>query len=250
VDAEHETPTAAHRGRTIFLGDVQGCREELERLLELLRYDPAADRLEPTGDLVNRGPDSAGVLRLLRALNAGGVLGNHDVALLRTARGLRRSKPTDTFGDVLRAEDRGELLGWLRQKPFVRQHPGILAVHAGVSPLWHDPVATLSGLDPFVESADLAFAITVRYCDEHGARPPKDWPPPGPPFEPWFHFWPRDDDRRTIVFGHWARLGLIERRQTRGIDTGCVWGNQLTAWIAEEDRMVQVAARRAYATGD
>lgn len=244
-------PDETRRGRTIFLGDVQGCRAELEALLERLRYDPARDRLEPAGDLVNRGPDSAGVVRLLRQLDAGGVLGNHDVALLRTARGLRRSKPSDTFGDVLRAEDRAELLGWLRRKPFVLERAGALLVHAGVNPRWVDPLERLSGLDPFVENQDLGFAIAVRYCDSYGARPEKDWPPPGPPYKPWYHFWPRDPgEKRTVVFGHWARQGLVERPQVRGLDTGCVWGNQLTAWIAEEDRFVQVDARRAYASGD
>lgn len=246
------TPSAEpRRGRTIFVGDVQGCRAELEALLERLRYDPAADRLEPAGDLVNRGPDSAGVVRLLRSLDAGGVLGNHDVALLRTARGLRRSKPADTFGDVLRAEDRAELLGWLRRKPFVLERAGALLVHAGVNPRWVDPLERLAGLDPFVENQDLGFAIAVRYCDSYGARPVEDWPPPSEPYKPWYHFWPRDPgERRTVVFGHWARQGLVERPQVRGIDTGCVWGRQLTAWIAEEDRFVQVDARRAYATGD
>ena len=244
-----ETPP--RRGRTIFVGDVQGCRVELELLLDRLRFDPAADRLEPCGDLVNRGPDSAGVVRLLRELNAGGVLGNHDVALLRTARGLRRPKPDDTFGDILRADDRAELLGWLRRKPFVLERAGALLVHAGVNPRWVDPLERLSGLDPFVENQDLGFAIAVRYCDSFGARPEKDWPPPGPPYKPWFHFWPRDPgERRTVVFGHWARQGLVERPQVRGIDTGCVWGKQLTAWIAEEDRIVQVDATRAWAPYD
>src|SRR5690349_20017112 len=91
--------------RRIFVGDIQGCREELEELLELVRFDPATDALEPVGDLVNRGPDSSGTLRLLRKLGARGVLGNHDLHLLRAARGERPVKPADTFGDVLGAED-------------------------------------------------------------------------------------------------------------------------------------------------
>ena len=96
--------------RRIFGGDVQGCRTELERLLEKVRYAPAGDELLPVGDFVNRGPDSAGVLRLCRSLGAGGVLGNHDVHLLRTAAGIRTRKPADTFQDVLEADDRDELL--------------------------------------------------------------------------------------------------------------------------------------------
>jgi len=88
--------------RRIFVGDIQGCRVELERLLEELRFDPASDELHPVGDFVNRGPDSLGVLRVCRALGAGGVLGNHDVLLLRVARGLRhwraRSSPGSARG--------------------------------------------------------------------------------------------------------------------------------------------------------
>jgi bis(5'-nucleosyl)-tetraphosphatase (symmetrical) len=235
-------------GRRLYVGDVQGCREELERLLEALRYDPARDRIEPAGDFVNRGPDSAGVLRLMRQLSAGGVLGNHDVHLLRVARGVKKARPGDTFGDVLTADDRDELLGWLAAKPLVVAEPDVVLVHAGINPTWRDPVATLSGLDPLREDADLAFAVAARYCDERGARPDEDWPPPPAPFRPWFEFWPRDArERRTVVFGHWARAGLVVRPLVRGLDTGCVWGGRLSAWIAEEDRIVQVPARRAYA---
>jgi bis(5'-nucleosyl)-tetraphosphatase (symmetrical) len=234
--------------RRIFVGDVQGCREELERLLEKLAFDPARDELQPVGDFVNRGPDSAGVLRLCMQLDAGGVLGNHDVHLLRTARGLRPQKPYDTFQDVLDAGDRDELLAWLSTRPFVRAWPDVLLIHAGVNPTWKDPVATLARLDPCEERADLAFAIAARYCDEHGARPDEDWPPPPPPFRPWYEFWPSDpSERRTVVFGHWARGGLVVRPQVRGLDSGCVWGGKLSAWIAEEDRIVQVPALRQHA---
>lgn len=91
------------------------------------------------------------------------------------------------------------------------------------------------------------FALTVRYCAPDGTRPEADWPPPPAPFRPWFEYYPsRPDERRTVVFGHWARMGLVLRDQLRGLDTGCVWGLRLTAWIAEEDRLVQVEAARAY----
>ncbi|NUP97028.1 MAG: metallophosphoesterase, partial [Planctomycetaceae bacterium] len=92
--------------RRIFIGDIQGCREELEELLVAVRFDATTDELHPVGDMVNRGPDSLGVLRLLRAAGAGGVLGNHDVHLLRAARGLRKNGKRDTFGDVLAAPER------------------------------------------------------------------------------------------------------------------------------------------------
>ena len=105
--------------RRIFIGDIQGCRDELERLLAVLRFDPAKDILEPVGDLVNRGPDSLGTLRLLKSLGAGGVLGNHDLHLLAARRGERQMKPADTLTPVLEAPDCDELLAWLRARPFI-----------------------------------------------------------------------------------------------------------------------------------
>ena len=236
--------------RRIFVGDIQGCREELEHLLEKVAFDPSRDALEPVGDFVNRGPDSAGVLRVCRSAGAGGVLGNHDVHLLKVAAGLRKTGKRDTLDDLLASPDRGELIAWLEEKPFVKSWPDVLMVHAGIAPTWKDPERTLAEIDPYSDRAELAFAISARYCDERGECAPEDWPPPGPPFRPWFEFYPERDDARTVVFGHWARQGLVVRPKVRGLDTGCVWGGKLTAWIAEEDRFVQVDAIRAWAPHD
>jgi len=234
--------------RRICIGDIQGCREELEELLERLRFDPASDELHPVGDFVNRGPDSAGVLRVCRSVGALGVLGNHDVHLLRVARGLRPRGKRDTLDDLLAAPDRDELLSWLADRPLVRAFDDLIVVHAGVSPAWSDPVAALAGLDPLVDSRALDFVLYARHCDPRGDRPGEDWPAPGAPFRPWYEFWPRDArETRTIAFGHWARGGLVRRPHVRGLDTGCVWGGELTAWIVDEDRCVQVAARKVWA---
>jgi bis(5'-nucleosyl)-tetraphosphatase (symmetrical) len=231
--------------RRIFIGDIQGCRDELERLLDKLRFDPARDRLYPTGDLVNRGPDSLGVLRLLRKLDARSVLGNHDVHLLRRAAGLRRPGRRDTLDEVLKARDRKKLLSWLRKQPFVRAYEDVLLTHAGLNPVWADPERQLRGHDPLVFSEEVDFATRVRYCSADGRRPVKDDPPPGPPFRPWYEHWEKRETR-TLVFGHWARRGLIRRARVRGLDTGCVWGGRLTAWVAEDDRIVSVPAARTY----
>ncbi|MCA8979257.1 MAG: metallophosphoesterase [Planctomycetes bacterium] len=231
----------------MFVGDVQGCRDELERLLEACAFDPARDALHPVGDLVNRGPDSLGTLRLLRDLGAEGVLGNHDLHLLRTAHGTRELGRRDTLDEVLAAPDRDELLTWLAAWPFAREWDDLLLVHAALHPKWTDPVATLAGIDPLQPDERTDFATRTRYCDAAGNRPPTDWPPPVPPFTEWWRHWPADSsDTRTVVFGHWARQGLLVRDGFRGLDTGCVWGKQLTAWIAEEDRLVSVAAAREY----
>lgn len=238
--------------RRIFIGDIQGCRAELERLLEATGFDPAQDELHPVGDLVNRGPDSAGVLRLLSTLPTGGVLGNHDVHLLRVAAGRRTLREDDTLAELLAAPDRDDLLTWLRARPFVRKWDDVWVVHAALHPSWSDPEAELRGLDPLVQHPAIDFATRARYAKPSGERPRADWPPPQAPYAPWFEHWfeSRVGDHRTVVYGHWARMDLVLRPRLRGLDSGCVWGGHLSAWIAEEDRIVQVKAAKAYARFD
>ncbi|MEZ6014061.1 MAG: metallophosphoesterase [Planctomycetota bacterium] len=234
--------------RRIFIGDLQGCREEFEALLEAVRFDPAEDALHPVGDLVNRGPDSVGCLRLCRDLGAMPVLGNHDVHLLRQAAdpGLRGSRRTL---EAVRADAEGDaLLDWLRARPYALGWQDVLAVHAAISPRWAEPLDVLAGRDPLALEPDTEFAVRARYCDAGGALPESDWPEPGPPFVPWDEHWrARPNERRTVVFGHWARRGLVQLERTVGLDTGCVYGGTLTAWIPEERRVVSVPARRVWA---
>ena len=234
--------------RHIFVGDIQGCREELEALLEALRFDPATDELHPVGDFVNRGPDSAGVLRLLRQLGAGGVLGNHDLHALAALHGRGRQDPRDTLEGLLNDSEGPALIRWLAQRPFVRAWDDWVCVHAGFRPTWKDPVAKLHGLDPWAPTKAAHFATRVRYCSADGEMAPKSMAQAEAPYAPWDHFWrKRSQETRTVVFGHWAVRGLVREERTRGLDSGCVWGGELTAWIAEEDRFVSVPARRAHA---
>lgn len=236
-------------GRRILVGDLQGCREELEDLLEAVRFDPAADELHPVGDLVNRGPDSLGVLRLLKELGAGGVLGNHDMHLVRTARGERRASPRDRMEAVLTADDRDELLAWLLERPVVRAWDDLVCVHAGLHPAWESAEAALEGLDPLSGHPHVEFAVLVRHCAADGARPERDDPVPPAPFAPWWQHWERRSDAsalRTVAFGHWARQGLLERERVKGLDSGCVYGGRLSAYVPEEDRIVSIPARRAW----
>jgi bis(5'-nucleosyl)-tetraphosphatase (symmetrical) len=122
-------------------------------------------------------------------------------------------------------------LAWLAALPAVRVFDDLVMVHAGLHPAWDE--ARLRRLTP----ADVDYAVNVRYCDPQGERPLADWPPPGPPFRPWDDFY---QGRKRVVFGHWARRGLVVRPQCVGLDTGCAYGGALSAWIAEEDRIVQV----------
>ncbi|MBK8980641.1 MAG: metallophosphoesterase [Planctomycetes bacterium] len=205
---------AAKPARRIFVGDVQGCRAPLEHLLAAVAFRRDVDRLLPTGDLVAKGPDSLGVLRLMIELGAEPVIGNHDLHWL--ANGWIPDE---------------RMAAWLRSQPVVRLFDDVILVHGGLHPHWTD--ADL----PDLRGPAVDYAVTVRYCDAEGNRPPTDWPPPGPPFAPWDTFY---RGRRRVVFGHWARRGLEVTPRVVALDSGCVYGGPLSAWIAEEDRIVQV----------
>jgi len=243
--------------RRIYVGDLQGCREELEALLEELRFDPARDRLHSVGDAINRGPDSAGCLRLLMKLGAVMVLGNHELHWLEVAARRRKIGKRDTLTELERAPDRDELLQWVRTRPLLHVERDVVMVHAGLHPTWKpDALAAKAAqlraeLDEALaadrspwELPEIAFVTSVRWCDRDGREPADDWPPPPPPFRPWEE-WYRGE--RTVVAGHWARRGLVVGERVRALDSGCVYGRELSAWIAEEDRIVQVRARRAWA---
>ncbi len=240
--------------RRIFIGDLQGCREELELLLEHVKFDPASDRLLSVGDAINRGPDSAGCVRLLMKLGATMVLGNHELHWFEVVAGRRKVGRRDTLGSLLDAPDRAALHAWLAARPFLHVEPDVVMVHAGLHPCWSDLEGKARELQvsfadalardvPLPTLPDLAFATSVRYCDAAGREPDDDWPPPAAPFAPWDSHY---RGSRTVVFGHWARRGLVVSGKLRGLDSGCVYGKQLSAWIAEEDRIVQVPARRAW----
>jgi len=228
--------------RRIFVGDLQGCLAPLNRLLEALELH-GDDQLYCAGDLVNRGPDSLGVLRRLRDIGARSVLGNHDLLLLRLAAGTSSRPVPPLLAPVLRAPDATPLLEWLAAHPIMIVEPDVVVVHAGLHPHWTDLDSAAPALNASLREAiaaktstDVAFATEVRHCTADGARPAQDEPPPGPPYMPWDH-WYRGS--RTAVFGHWARRGLVSSGRVRGLDSGCVYGGPLTAWIAEDDRFVQ-----------
>lgn len=240
-EAFPQTDTVAPRQR-VFIGDVHGCADELEDLLELIDVYPQRHELWFVGDLVNGGPHSASVVRRAMSLGADAVLGNHDLHALACATGERQVRPRDNLAELLEAADRDVLLAWLRARPLLHTWPDIVLVHAGLHPHWRD-LDAMAARPYTADEAD--FATRVRHCDEAGGRPAKadDLGVAPPPFAPWDHWYGGD---RTVVFGHWARRGLVVQSRLRGLDTSCVYGGRLTAWIAEEDRLVSVAARRAY----
>jgi bis(5'-nucleosyl)-tetraphosphatase (symmetrical) len=251
---------------TYVVGDLQGCLEPLLRLLDLVGYCDS-DRIWLAGDLVNRGPDSLGVLRWAMARPAESlvaVLGNHDLNLLCVAEGLRKPKRLDTLSQVLSAPDRDELLGWLRERPLTHRRGGWFMVHAGLLPSWdleqaegyaRALEATLRGPahrdllagqgDPQLQAA-LQVLVRLRLVDAQGLP---NYKPKGPPADappdcvPWYEA----PDRRwagqaRILFGHWSTLGLWVGPEAIGLDTGCVWGRELTCVRLEDERLFRVSA--------
>lgn len=131
---------------TYVVGDIQGCYDELQRLLEQVRFSPGSDRLWSVGDMVNRGPRSLETLRLLRSLGTAftGVLGNHDLHFLAVAKRAYTQGKIKTLRPLLDAPDCGELAEWVRQLPLAHyeqmqcgeQQKTVLMVHAGIAPDW------------------------------------------------------------------------------------------------------------------
>lgn len=249
------------------IGDVQGCYASLQRLLERLRFDPGRDTLWFAGDLINRGPQSLPVLRLVRSLGerALTVLGNHDLTLLAVAAGVRQPKHSDTFQAILKAPDREELLHWLRCQPLLHHDAvlGFTLVHAGLAPQWdllqaqncaaeleavlrgpayRDFIFQMFGSEPRRWRDELQgverwrFIVNcftrLRYCHADGALNFSEKGPPGSQAAglwPWFQVPGRRNAGLNIVFGHWASLGYYRAPGIYALDSGCVWGGRLTA---------------------
>ncbi|PIE16342.1 MAG: symmetrical bis(5'-nucleosyl)-tetraphosphatase [Proteobacteria bacterium] len=258
---------------TYAIGDVQGCFAPLMRLLERIRFKPGRDRLWLVGDVVNRGPASAQVLRWLcdHDRDVTVVLGNHDLHLLARAEGVGVARTDDTFGDVLHARDRDTLVGWLRERPLLHREGDTLMVHAGLLPAWRvDEAEALAReaerrlrgskraafLDalyhgrkrPWGEAsgkrqralAATAIMTRVRVVDGAGRmvrrfKGPPERAPEGT--SPWFAAPHRRKRPVTLVFGHWAAMGLWIADGVIATDSGCVWGGALTA-VRLEDRAV------------
>jgi bis(5'-nucleosyl)-tetraphosphatase (symmetrical) len=248
-----------------LLGDLQGCCDPFERLLATIGFSPSRDKLYVLGDLVNRGPDSFDVLKRLRGLGDSAVclLGNHDLHLLAVAHGVRKAHRNDTLDPILAAPDRAEWLDWLRHRRMAVHEHGWLMVHAGVVPQWDaaQTVALAGEVEAMLQSDAIGDFLNVMY----GAQPdrwqndlqgPDRWrcivnsltrlrfcaadgtmefatkdgageAPAG--FYPWFQVPGRRTAGTPVAFGHWSTLGLINSDHLLSLDTGCVWGGQLSA---------------------
>jgi len=269
--------TTAHR--PLAIGDLQGCNARLGALLH--RADPDNSRpLWFAGDLVNRGPHSLAALRRLRALGnrATVVLGNHDLHLLASATGVRKTHRSDTLDDIMLADDRAALLDWVRTRPLAHLADGHLMVHAGVfaqwtpeetvalaaevqavlsGPHWVDFLRVMYGNTPTQWHSTLSGddrlrtivngLTRMRFIDAEGGmdfevKEGADDAPPG--LTPWFDVPGRRTANVTVIFGHWSTLGLLMRPNLLGLDTGCVWGGSLTAVSLHDRELFQVKCHR------
>jgi len=252
-----------------LIGDLQGCDEPLQRLLDKIDFSPSRDRLIVLGDLVNRGPASAKVLRRIQRFGdaAQSLLGNHDLHLLGVAHGARKVGRKDTLAAVLEAPDRDAMLDWLRHQHVALRHDigggTLLTVHAGVLPQWTvddtmrlagelesalqgpnvaDFFRTMYGNEPAQWSDSLTGAARLRvivnaltrmrYCSAEGVMEfeSKDAEAGAPEgFMPWFDVPGRKTSTATVAFGHWSTLGWVSRPDLISTDTGCVWGGCLSA---------------------
>jgi bis(5'-nucleosyl)-tetraphosphatase (symmetrical) len=265
---------------TYVIGDVQGCFITLERLLRRVDFDPVRDRIWLVGDLVNRGPDSLSVLRWAKAMERSVtvVLGNHDLHLIARSEGIREPRRRDTFDDVLRAPDCDSLIEWLVGRPFLHREGDFVLVHAGLLPAWSleqaeaqawEAQETLRsrkryGLLEVVEDSGVASRWSTELTDPERMRVSVDaftrlrtltkdgemcdfaGPPEQAPegCRPWFELCSFPEEV-TVLFGHWAFLGLHLGRNAIGLDTGCVYGRSLTALRLEDRQLFQEPSEMA-----
>lgn len=272
-----------------LIGDVQGCDPALAHLLQKIDFSASRDTLYLLGDLVNRGPDSVGVLRRVMRLEGSAhcLLGNHDLSLLAVANGLRAPHSNDTMDSVLLSAQREAMLDWLRHQRMALQAHGWLMVHGGVLPQWDaaqvlrlaaeveavlrgpglvEFLATMYGNQPAqwdesLRGADrlrvIVNALTrLRFCTPEGAMDLTasgglDGAPPG--YLPWFELPARKTAGVPIAFGHWSTLGFLQRPDLLSLDTGCVWGGCLSALRlagnGEPQELIQVDCDQAMAPG-
>lgn len=249
----------------------------MQRLLDKIRFDAARDRLWFVGDLVNRGPDSLAILRFVKNLGdrAVTVLGNHDLHLLMVAEGCAKPLKNDTLQEVLEAPDRKELLDWLRFQCMMYASDGFVMVHAGLLPSWsvekalslarevedalrgenyRELVERMYGNQPLQWRDNLTGmdrlrviinAMTrLRVCTEQGVMEfaHKGKPENAPHgYLPWYDVPGRVNRDATIICGHWSALGLFLRDNLLALDTGCLWGGNLSAVCLENRRVFQVS---------
>jgi bis(5'-nucleosyl)-tetraphosphatase (symmetrical) len=262
------------------IGDIQGCYYAFQALLARIEFDLKADQLWLVGDLINRGSGSLEVLRWCYQHRdcVKTVLGNHDLHAIAVAHGIRKAHKSDTLQPILDAADADELLTWLRHQPLMISNGDYVMVHAGLLPQWevNQALAYAKEVEEALQSEsyvefllhmygntpnvwhdhlvgyDRLRIITnvmtrMRVCKLDGAldfsfKGTLDDIPEG--LKPWFDLPNRASKNQAIIVGHWSALGLYQSQNVHALDSGCLWGGQLTAMCLETKQLHQVSSQK------
>ena len=264
---------------TYFIGDIQGCFDELMLLLKKLNFDHHQDRLYLTGDLIGRGPNALETLDFITRHQASisTVLGNHDLHFLAISCGIKQAKPSDKFDQLLDSPRLKFFVDYLRHQPLLIELPQhqLVITHAGISPQWDLTAAKQAAIvvEKHLKSENYSELLNAMYCNQ-----PSNWHscnsalersiytinaltrmrycyddgqleltqkcPPSqqsdPKLQPWFYLANPVLEQTKIIFGHWASLeGTTNNPQALALDTGCLWGQYLSAWHLEENIIIQ-----------
>lgn len=267
---------------TYAIGDIQGCYDELQQLLQRIPFDPTKDTLWFTGDLVNRGPKSLETLRFVKGLGESAitVLGNHDLHLLAVWQNKHKHfSSNEGLEAIFEADDGDQLLEWLRQQPLMHYDAKLdyAMIHAGLPPQWdrdealshaaevekvlrgkkfHEFLNHMYGNKPTrwsekLEGWDrLRFIVNcftrLRFCQADGKLEFKhkgEVKNNPEGYQPWFELEQRNSRQQRLVFGHWSALGLYQQHNVHSIDTGCLWGGSLTALQLESGAVISLPCK-------
>jgi bis(5'-nucleosyl)-tetraphosphatase (symmetrical) len=265
---------------TWAIGDIQGCFDNFKKLLEKIEFNPQKDKLWLVGDLVNRGNKSLEVLEYLVSIDKSikVVLGNHDISLIAAYYGIK--KPNPTIEPILNSSRAKELIEWLKSKPFVHidKELGYVMAHAGISPqftikdakkfsnILHQELAQdnpkkwlkkmfAKDINYFSQDLDsidmqryaLASFTRMRYCYQDSKL---DFKQKGPldsvdssKLLPWYKCPKKKKLNLKVVFGHWSTHGFANNNEILAIDTGCLWGRELTAVNLETQKVVNLSCK-------
>lgn len=261
------------------IGDVHGCFDELIALLEKINFNHGCDTLWLTGDIVNRGPKSLETLQFVMQHESSvhTVLGNHDLHLLAVYYGEGKVKRSDTLSSILNHPNSDKMLEWLKSQPLMIQNNQYVMVHAGLLPQWNvDKAHALASEVEYVLQSNKA----DKYFSKMYSNKPSAWSDDLDGYErlrmitnvftrmraltftneleydykstvkkmplylrPWFKAANRQHLSHNIIFGHWSALGYINADHVISLDTGALWGGELTAINLDTQQVTQVVSQ-------
>ncbi len=212
-----------------FIGDIHGCAREFEEMICKLKSRFKDVEIYSVGDVINKGPDSVRCLELCVEHKVTAIRGNHEEILIRIVQ-----NPPEVFSEKelrLLSQFRGLETRWvneIKKWAYFKEWDDLTMVHAGLDPRCRK-----------IEEMDDRLITTIRTWDKTGENLNRQGIDPA-----WFRVtqWPR-----TVVFGHWAQLGLMVRKNFICLDSGCVYGKALSAWSPDNGELIQVKARKVYA---